>query len=918
MNDNNLTLGSTSGAHGGEVYKLARELNCESKEILDFSANINPLGFPEWIRADINRSISDIIHYPDRNYFELKSSIASYYNLKIENIVVLNGVAEFLAFAPYIDFLANRIPITLAPSFSLYTRSWKNLEIVFLEEENDFLVNIDIWEKIKGKINLIGEERSVIYLANPNNPTGKCLDILQLKNFCNKYPQAIFIIDEAFIDFVDANNNVDLLKSSFENVIVLRSLTKILAIPSLRLGFLVTNSSYAKDIEKVLPIWNVNSLAANLGCRFYKDRKNCTDIESDFCVQTQKEVKKLREELVFQLLQLQESCDLKIKIFEGEANFILLKFIDRSQDEVKEIINKLLIGYHIAVRDTSNFLGLSSSAFIRIAVKGQEENIKLIEAFTSIFEVEKRSAINLSNKNSSKNKSKNKNKSKYKPIMLAGTGSSVGKSILTAGLARIFYQDGIQVVPFKAQNMSLNSFVTINEEEIGRAQGLQAQAAGVVADARMNPILLKPNSDNGSQVILNGKPIANMHYSRYMAFKEEAFIHVKQAYDSLREEYDLIVMEGAGSISEINLKQNDLVNMNMAKYANASVYLVGDIDRGGVFGQFVGTITTLTEWEKKLIKGFIINRFRGIESLLKSGIDYLENICSVPVIGVVPYLKDLLLPDEDSLEFSSGKFHDDSLLKERIDIAVIDLPKISNFTDLDPFRHEADVRLRVVKNAEELATPDLIIIPGSKNVLADYKELCSRGLDKAIKSLFSNNNNNNNNTVIFGICGGYQMLGKKITDPYHIESSAGEINTLGLLPITTVLEKEKTLVQTKGIHQKSNLKVSGYEIHHGKSKIIGECNTTITKVNANNANNANDDILAISSLDKKVHGTYLHGVFDEDEFRRFFLDQIHISKGRLPIKKVNHCYSVEKSLDLLALHLRKTLNVKRIYEDMKI
>ncbi|MBF0362464.1 MAG: cobyric acid synthase [Oligoflexia bacterium] len=868
--------------HGGEIYKLARELNCSSKDILDFSANINPFGFPDWTRIHINRFISELVHYPERDYFELKNKIAKCYFSHQSNIVVANGLSEIFAFLPYI--FSERTPIVPVPSFSEYVRPWFSTKTkvitVPLREEDDFEVTSMIWSQLENHIVNVGEKNSIVYLGHPNNPTGKCLHVDQLRAFILKHPQAIFVIDEAFIDFVEKKKNLDFL----ENVIILRSLTKILAIPGLRLAFAICNSSLAKKIQDVLPSWNVNTLAAMLGCEYFDN-----ELRNDFSFskEVSEQVSILRDDLLANLNNILPPQQLRV--FASEANFILLKFLNRSS---KEVVSKLIKEHKIAVRDASTFPALSDG-FIRVAVRGAKENSQLLKGLGAYASANSRVNVRVNARANS--------------LMLVGTGSSVGKSILTAGLLRIFYQDGLSVAPFKAQNMSLNSYVTIRGEEIGRAQGLQAQAAGVVADSRMNPILLKPNSDSGSQVILNGKPIANMHYTRYAQFKSNgAFDEVKKAYDSLREEYQLVVMEGAGSISEVNLKQNDLVNLNMAKYANATCYLVGDIDRGGVFGQFVGSIATLAEWEKKLIKGLIINRFRGIESLLKDGIDYLEDNLGVPVLGVVPYLKDIKLPDEDSMEFQGEKFHDDSLLGDRIDIAVIDLPKISNFTDLDPFIYEKDVRLRIVKNVMELGEPDLIIIPGSKNVISDYLNLCERGLDSAICRLVRSKR-----SMVFGICGGFQMLGLKITDPYKIESmeSADTLGLglgLGLLPIETVLEKNKTLLQTKGIHQESKLSVSGYEIHHGVSRVVGECVVTIDNMDATP--------LAFASIDGQIHGSYLHGIFDEDQFRRYFLDQIHIRKGQVPIEKVTYAYSVEKNLDALALALRKSLDIKKIYE----
>jgi len=486
--------------------------------------------------------------------------------------------------------------------------------------------------------------------------------------------------------------------------------------------------------------------------------------------------------------------------------------------------------------------------------------------------------------------------------MLLGTGSNVGKSILTTALCRVMSQDGFRVAPFKAQNMALNSFVTPEGGEIGRAQALQAQAANVIPDVRMNPILLKPSNEFDSQVIIHGKPVSHMTFKSYSKYKPEAFEEVKKSYDSLAEEYDCLVLEGAGSVSEVNLKHNDLVNMRMAQYANANVILIGNIDQGGVFGSYIGSLETLFEWERKLVKGFIINRFRGDLSLLEDGLDYLENNSKRHVYGVVPYLKNLALPEEDSLEFKLELLNDTTPLGNRLDVALIDTPRISNFTDVDALKVEKDVRVRQVKNASDLGQPDLIILAGSKNVAMDLAHIKENGLAQRIVELAQQGN-----THIVGICGGYQMLGERILDPEGIESQQPCVEGLGLLPIETTMESDKFLGQSTAIHIESGISVSGYEIHHGRTEKLREI-LSILK-------NPTGQILGHGNQEGTVWGTYLHGIFDCDRFRRWYLNKIRFKKSLHPIDEIT-AYDLNKNINILADHFRKNVEVSGLYELM--
>lgn len=497
-----------------------------------------------------------------------------------------------------------------------------------------------------------------------------------------------------------------------------------------------------------------------------------------------------------------------------------------------------------------------------------------------------------------------------KTIMIQGTMSNVGKSLLAAGLCRIFKQDGYRVAPFKSQNMSLNSYITKDGLEMGRAQVMQAEAAGIEPSVSMNPILLKPSSDVGSQVIVNGEVLGNMSARDYFAYKKTLVPEIQKAFDTLSKENDIIVIEGAGSPAEINLKQDDIVNMGMAKLAKAPVLLVGDIDRGGVFAQLIGTVMLLTEEEQQRIKGLIINKFRGDKTILDPGVAMLEEKVQIPVVGVTPYM-DIELDDEDSLTERFEKVKDKGL----IDIAVIRLPRISNFTDFNVFELIPNVSLRYVKNPRELGCPDMILLPGSKSTIEDLLWLRQCGLENMILKHAALG------TIIFGICGGYQMLGEVLSDPHHVETG-GMAKGLGLLPINTVFTRTKTRSRVRGkflalegdLSSISGAPVEGYEIHMGNSIQHGDAKPLIffeDKVNK---------VTKLGGTWKgNVYGTYLHGLFDLEDTAEKFIRALGKKKGvdlsRIPV--TDYQQVKEDQYDLLADELRKHLDMEKIYEILR-
>lgn len=496
-----------------------------------------------------------------------------------------------------------------------------------------------------------------------------------------------------------------------------------------------------------------------------------------------------------------------------------------------------------------------------------------------------------------------------KSIMIQGTMSNAGKSLLTAGLCRVFKEDGYRIAPFKSQNMALNSFITKEGLEMGRAQVMQAEAAGIEPSVYMNPILLKPTNDTGSQVIVNGQVLGTMSAMDYYKNKRQFVPCIMEAYNKLASENDIVVIEGAGSPAEINLKKNDIVNMGMAKMAKAPVLLAGDIDRGGVFAQLLGTLMLLDDDEKKYVKGLIINKFRGDIEILKPGIKMLEEKCGVMVIGIVPYLY-LDIDDEDSLTDRFSRKNTGGI----IDIAVIRLPRISNFTDFNAFECFDEVSLRYVSNTEHLGNPDMIIIPGTKNTIEDLLWMRQNGMEAKIIQLA------NKGKCVFGICGGYQMLGKTIRDPEGMEHR-GTVGGMGLLKINTVFQTEKTRTRVSGkfgniggiLKGLSGVPLEGYEIHMGTSEIVS--GTYLTELESE-LNDSSFKLKSEGVQNENVYGSYVHGIFDAPEVAKTIVSALLKEKGieSEAVKVFNMAEYKEKQYNALADAVRQALNMERVYE----
>ena len=501
---------------------------------------------------------------------------------------------------------------------------------------------------------------------------------------------------------------------------------------------------------------------------------------------------------------------------------------------------------------------------------------------------------------------------KKRPIQIWGTGSDVGKSIIVSGLCRIFKQDGLSVAPFKAQNMALNSFVTKEGGEIGRAQAEQARASCIAPTTDMNPILLKPNSDTGAQVVLQGKPLGNMDALKYTKAKLDLFKKVKKSYDRISANYDLIIIEGAGSPAEINLKKHDIVNLKMAQYADAAVLLVGDIDKGGVFASLCGTLALLTQGERRRIKGLIINKFRGDKRLLTGGIKFLEKETGKKVLGVIPYLKDLKIHQEDSVCLDRRNDFKKPNREKLINIVVIALAHMSNFTDFDALENEPFVHLKYARRIPELNNADVIIIPGTKNTIGDLRWLRKSGLAKAILSRVGGNSR----VTLIGICGGFQMLGKIIKDPYGIESTQKEIKGLGLLDMRTTLSQHKKTCQVKAVDTLWGKNISGYEIHHGRTMKSPNLEAAF-EITARNGVAARCYDGAISK-DRRIRGTYIHGLFDGRDFRRSFLKEILNAKGIECPRFRPAPFRHDDEFNRLARTLRENIDTAYLYNIVNI
>ncbi|CAG36679.1 cobyric acid synthase [Desulfotalea psychrophila] len=842
--------------HGGNLRKIKAE-GAEQK-IIDFSANINPLGPPEWLRPVISNELETLIHYPDPDCLEFCQAIAGHHGISEKRVVAGNGTAELL-YALLRIIPSKRIVIPVPSYIDYYhaaSQTGQEIVPVELSPENGFQLSLERLKKIlrPGDLALI---------ARPNNPTGLLPDTEQLADIIKSMPEVWFCLDEAFLDFIADEPS---FAGRFENVITLNSMTKFYALPGLRLGYCSCSEELKVALHNALPPWTVNTLAQAVGKRLFADET--------YRQQSLAYAEAARRDCFQELSSLDA-----LEVFPSRVNYHLCRLRDGG---AVEPLRKRLLQAGFAIRPCENFSGLDRSYF-RVAVRTHEENHLFFQALrTSLATVP----------------SKKKREKRPTPaLMLQGTCSNAGKSVLTAALCRILVQDGIKVAPFKAQNMSLNSFVTRDGREMGRAQVVQAQAACIDPHWRMNPILLKPNSDTGSQVIVQGRPVGNMSVGQYHRYKGQAWHKVQESYDELAAEYDTIILEGAGSPGEVNLKQHDIVNMRMAQHAQSPVLLVGDIDRGGVYASFVGIMEVLSQWERDLVAGFLVNRFRGDARLLSSAHDYLLQHTGRKVLGVVPYIHQLGIPEEDSVSFKSGALDSLPPIGDHVVISVLSLPHLSNFTDIEPFLTEPDVHIRIVTRVTELENSDAIIIPGSKNVLGDMRWLQEGGFVEYIKEFATDGG------TVVGICGGYQMLGRKISDPHGVESARLSDEGLGILDIGTEIGEDKKLLRKTGHHISSQTAVHGYEIHHGIS--VGKSAPLFLFNDGSYCGHKAENL--------PVWGAYLHGMFDADDFRRLFIDDLRQKKGLSREGRVLAPYNLDGAFETLAKTVRESVDMDAIY-----
>ena len=929
-------------AHGGDLLRMAATAGRDPASLLDFSVNVRPEGPPEFIRAALFRAMTALAAYPSPHAEEAMLAAARHHGMDASRFVFGSGSNELIhALARVLRKRGVSSVRVVEPAFSEYAIACRLAGIKAIPvwggiiEKNQCVPTTDTGKNeavpTRDLLDALTDapEGSAVFLANPGNPSGlfrtpeECLRLMSSRS------NLLWIIDEAFVEYAGTETEASVLQRLPKNGIVLRSLTKFHAVPGVRLGYLAADAELAQAIRDELPAWSVNAFALAAAQAVFADT-------SDFAAQTRAENAERRADLAAALSSLPG-----IEVYPSAANYVLFRWLGAPRN----LLDILLKRFGIAVRDCSNYHGLKDGSWFRAAVRFPEDHRRLAEALSAIRETTHGVSSSPLPETPASPESGNKDSINIKvlgrggmgawgkggespspegfllpspgisrrpprhtpALMLQGTSSNAGKSILAAAYCRIFRQDGYSVAPFKAQNMSLNSGVTAAGDEMGRAQIVQAQAALVDPDARMNPILLKPHSDTGSQVVVLGQPIGHMGVLDYFKKKKELWKTVTEAYDSLAADHDVMVLEGAGSPGEINLKEHDVVNMRMAEHARASVLLVGDIDRGGVYASFLGTWMTFTDAERRLLTGYIVNRFRGDASLLGPAHEYMLDHTGIPVLGTIPYIRDLNIPEEDMAGFSWG--HTDCGEKKAgtLDIAVVMLRHVSNYTDFAPLAAEPDVRLRPVRRAEEWGDPDVVMLPGSKSVVPDLDDLRRSGLADNILG------HAERGKWIFGICGGLQILGRAILDPHGIESAAPEVPGLGLMDLRSTFAADKTLVRVARAETPLGVPSGGYEIHHGLTDHGPSALPLFLRADRAYPSEAERICGYVSG---RRWATYLHGVFDDDTFRRAWIDHVRTDLGLTPQRRCLASYDLEKALDRLADVVRANSDMETIYRSM--
>lgn len=739
---------------------------------------------------------------------------------------------------------------------------------------------------------------SILWLGAPNNPTGILppgypAPVVEL---AHRRPDKLIVCDEAFLDFCDGADPAGASReaASAPNLIVLRSMTKFWAVPGLRAGYAVCSAGLAAAIRAELPNWPLNSVAEAFA------RRALTDPEAG-------ERRSLTRAFVAaergRTAALHGSLP-GLTPLRSLANYYLVRVDPGLAGASGQELADRLAAMGVGVRRCGNYDGLSPD-YLRVAVRTERENDAVAAAFAAALPGPDATTPSAGPDTGDRAiPGPRPAPRRAKALMIQGCSSGAGKSLVAAAFCRVFRDEGYDVAPYKAQNMSLNSAVTPDGLEIGRAQAVQASACGLEPDARMNPILLKPESDTGSQVVLLGRPYARRSARDYYAMHDELRAAARRAYDELAAERELIVLEGAGSPAEVNLRSRDLVNMSAARHAGARVLLVGDIDRGGVFASFIGHVATFAPDELRLLSGFVVNKFRGDPALLGDAFAMTRERTGYPVLGCVPMLRDLAIPDEDEPIVKAGRRPGAELR-----VAVPRLPRVSNFTDLDAFAYEPDVEVVPISKGEEVdyGRFDAVVIPGSKSTVADLGWLRASGLADGIVRFAASGG------AVAGICGGYQMLGLSLLDPDGVESPSRETPGLGLLPVVTVFAADKTLSRSSarwvgaGLSEARGAALTGYEIHHGVTRPADTASIEPAILSDGGA--------PLGYGAGRVWGGYLHGVFDADGFRRAFLNELRARKGLAPLPPSPGA-SLDAELSRLADAVRSNVDLAYIRAEL--
>lgn len=830
--------------HGGDLERVAAVLGVKVDDILDLSTNVNPFGPPSMVRAAAVQSLYHMDRYPDPKAAELQEEIARMSGVPVQRTVVGPGAVELIcrSFKCLKSLLREEqdeviIPV---PTFLEYSRAAAaigfRVKEIPLERKRGFALPQDLDAAV-------GPQTAAVVLCRPNNPTGRMIsddELAPVLDACLSN-DAFLLVDECFSDLVEPSTDRSLLQElcaarEGRPLILLRSFTKTYAIPGLRLGYLLTaHEGLAQVLRSAAPPWSINSIAQAAGLASLHLPQTASDLRDH-----------LREERPRLAAGLKE---LGLTEVMGEANYLF--FSAPGEPLLREKL--LLEKPPILIRSCANYPGLTPYDY-RVSVLTREADDRLLSALERVLSTTERDEA------PEKRQRDPEKGSRAHSIMVLGTTSNAGKSFVVAGLCRLFKRLGYRVAPFKAQNMALNSAITPEGLEIGRAQAMQAEACGIAPEADMNPVLLKPTSRTGSQVIVRGEVWKDLSAKDYYRNKGQLWPQVKASFDSLSRRFDVIVVEGAGSPAEINLREGDFVNAGLATRLGIPCLLVGDIDRGGVFASLFGTVALLTDAERERIKGLVINKFRGDRSILEPGERQIEALTGIPVAGCLP-MADIRLDDEDSLSSVLEPSAPPPLPPGGTDIAVIRLPRLSNFTDLNVFEHHPRVRLRYVSSPRELGSPHLIILPGTKSTVEDLLWLRSSGLEGKILRAWEEG------CPIFGICGGYQMLGQSLSDPEGVEQEAGSVHRgMGLLAAETIFAPVKQRRLTQGSWE--GTRVTGYEIHMGRTTGVEGKTRPLLQLDDGGTDGLCDET-------GTVCGTYLHGCLDAPGVVEKLLERLH-------------------------------------------